>query len=168
MQKTGIFYGSTSGNTENVAKQIQAELGADNADVFDVSSAGSNDLEQYSNLIFGVSTWGVGDLQDDFEDFMSEIKSAGLEGKKIALFGLGDQDGYADSFVDGIGEIYETLKDKNCDVIGFTSTDGFDFSDSRGEVDGQFVGLAIDEDNQSDLTDSRVKDWVARLKEQFN
>ena len=168
MQKIGIFYGSTSGNTEAAAQQIQKEFGADVATIIDVSGAKSNDVEQYSNLIFGCSTLEIGELQYDFDDFMSELKGASLAGKKVAIFGLGDQESYSDSFVDGIGLIYEAVKEKGCQVVGKVSTDGYDYEESKGEVDGEFMGLALDEENQGDLTDQRIKDWVEKLKKEFN
>ena len=168
MQNIGIFYGSSTGNTEAAAKQIQEELGADIAKPFDVANAKANDIEQFSNLIFGSSTWGIGDMQDDFEDFLSEIASANLEGKKVAIFGYGDQDTYADSFVDAIGRIYEALEGKGCEIIGMVSTDGYEYDESKAEKNGQFVGLPLDEENQSDLTDERIKSWVEQLKNQFN
>ncbi len=168
MQSIGIFYGSTTGNTEAAAKMIQKEFGEDLAKVFDVADANSSDLEGFSNLVFGASTWGIGDMQDDFADFLSEVSSANLEGKKVAIFGYGDQDAYEDSFVDAIGEIYETLDGKSCEVVGTVSTDGYRHVESRGEVDGKFVGLPLDEENQSNLSDERIKTWVAELKKQFN
>lgn len=168
MQNTGIFYGSSTGNTKAAAKQIQKELGTDSIKMFDVINAKASDLEQFSNLILGASTWGIGDLQDDFEEFMSELKSANLEGKKIAIFGYGDQDGYADSFVDAIGEIYETLESKGCEIVGKIPTDGYEYDESRAEVEGQFVGLPLDEENQSDLSDERIDKWIAQLKNELN
>lgn len=167
MEKTGIFYGSDMGNTEAVAKQIQQELGVDNAEVFNVSDAKASDMEQFSNIILGASTQGIGDLQYDFEDFLSEIKSANLEGKTVAIFGLGDQYSYSDSFVDGIGEIHEALEGKGCKIVGKVSTEGYEYDESRGEVDGEFLGLPLDEDNQSDLTSERIKSWLGKLKNEF-
>ena len=168
MQNIGIFYGSSTGNTEAAAKQIQKELGADIVKTFDVVNAKANDIEQFPNVIFGASTWGIGDIQDDFEDFLSEIASANLGGKKAAIFGYGDQDTYADSFVDAIGLIYEALENKGCEVVGKTSIEGYEYDESKAEVNGQFVGLPLDEENQSDLTDERIKSWVEQLKNQFN
>ncbi len=168
MKKVGIFYGSSTGNTETAANQIQQELGADNAEIKEVKSANASDLESFSNIILGSSTWGIGDIQDDFDTFLNEIEKANLEGKKIAIFGLGDQDGYADSFVDAIGIIYETLENKGCEIVGKIPTDGYSYDASKAEVDSQFVGLALDEDNQDNLTNERIKSWVQQLKEQFN
>lgn len=168
MQKIGIFYGTSSGNSEAAAKQIQKEFGADIATIVDVSSTKASDVEQYSNIIFGCSTLSIGELEYDFDDFMPEFKAANLEGKTIAIFGLGDQESYPDSFVDSIGIIYEELQEKGCNVVGKTSAEDYNHDESRGELDGQFMGLALDEENQGEMTDERIKDWVAELKKEFN
>ena len=167
MKIIGIFYGSSSGNTEGVAKQIQAEFGADNAQVFDVAKATKDDLEKFDNLIFGTSTWGFGELQDDFDGFMKQIEAANLSGKTIALFGCGDQESYSDTFVDGMGLVWQSLQGKGCNIVGQTSTEGYSYSNSQSDVEGKFVGLAIDENNQSDQTADRVKAWVEVLKNAF-
>lgn len=148
MKIIGIFYGSSSGNTEGVAKQIQAEFGADNAQVFDVAKATKDDLEKFDNLIFGTSTWGFGELQDDFDGFMKQIEAANLSGKTVALFGCGDQESYSDTFVDGMGLVWQSLQGKGCNIVGQTSTEGYSYSNSQSDVEGKFVGLAIDENNQ--------------------
>ncbi len=168
MQNVGIFYGSDTGNTEDVAKLLQKEFGADKVQIFDVANAKAADMAQFTNLIFGSSTWGEGDMQEDFEDFIPEIKSANMEGKKVAIFGCGDQEAYADSFVDAIGLIYEALDGKGCEVVGKVSTDSYEYDESQAEIDGQFVGLPLDEDNESNLTGDRIKEWVAQLKKEFN
>ncbi|EFI17014.1 flavodoxin [Bacteroidetes oral taxon 274 str. F0058] len=167
MKIIGIFYGSSSGNTEGVAKQIQAEFGADNAQVFDVAKATKDDLEKFDNLIFGTSTWGFGELQDDFDGFMKQIEAANLSGKTVALFGCGDQESYSDTFVDGMGLVWQSLQGKGCNIVGQTSTEGYSYSSSQSDVEGKFVGLAIDENNQSDQTADRVKAWVEVLKNAF-
>lgn len=168
MKKIGIFYGSTTGNTEGAATHIQAEIGTDNADIMEVSEAKSADLERYQYLILGSSTWGIGDLQDDFDDFLPELQGANLQGKKVAIFGCGDQISYADSFVDAMSTIYEAVRDKGCQIIGKVSTEGYDHEESRSIVDDKFVGLPIDEDNQSELTAKRIHEWVGELKTEFD
>lgn len=164
MSKVAIFYGSTTGNTETAAKQLAEKLGAD---VFDVANGPADKLAEYNNLIFGTSTWGVGDLQDDWETFISDVEGADLNGKVVAIFGYGDGMTYGDSFVDGIGTIYEAVKDKGCKVVGAIDTDGYDYDDSTAEIDGKFVGLPLDEENQCDLTDDRIDAWVEQLKPEF-
>lgn len=168
MKKIGIFYGSSTGNSEFAAQQIQKEFGNTEATIFDVSTAKADDVEQFSNLIFGCSTLEIGELEYDFEDFMPQLKAANLDGKKIAIFGLGDQESYPDSFVDSIGIVYEALKDKGCSFVGKVSTEGYNHDESRGEVDGQFLGLPLDEENQGDMTNERIKAWVEQLKNEFD
>ncbi len=168
MKKVGIFYGSSTGNTETAANQIQQELGTDMADVKEVIDAGAGDLEVYANIILGASTWGIGDMQDDFDVFLTELENANLEGKKVAIFGLGDQDTYPDSFVDAIGIIYETIEGKGCEVIGKISKDGYSYDVSKAEINGELVGLPLDEENQGNLTNERIKNWIQQIKGQFN
>ncbi|MDR2805261.1 MAG: flavodoxin [Dysgonamonadaceae bacterium] len=163
MNATGIFYGSSGGNTESVAKRIAQKLGVSDSDIYDVGSAKASDLTAYNRLIFGSSTWGLGDLQDDWEGFIREIDRADLTGKKIALFGCGDSSSYPDTFCDAVGKIYQVVKDR-ATVIGFTDTAGYSFDASEAVVNNCFVGLVIDEDNESHLTETRIDRWVVQLK----
>ncbi|MCD8493393.1 MAG: flavodoxin domain-containing protein [Geovibrio sp.] len=110
---------------------------------------------------------GDGDLQDDWEALKKPLANADLSGKTVALFGSGDQDGYPDTFVDGIGILYDAGLLRQGDVVGFVSTDGYSYDASLAERDGEFVGLPIDEDNQADMTDERIKAWVASICESF-
>lgn len=162
MSKIGIFFGSTNGTTEDVAGSIKSAFGE--ADVHEISSDISAQVADYDVIILGTSTWGDGDLQDDWDENIDELDSADFSGKKVALFGLGDQEGYSDTFLDGMGTIYEKVTAGGGTVIGAWPTDGYEYTASTAEVDGRFVGLAIDEDNQSDQTEDRVKQWVEQLK----
>ena len=149
--KTVIFYGSTTGTTEMVAGKVGELLGAE------VLSATEIDrVEEYDFVIFATSTWGMGDLQDDWYEALDKLKTKNLSGKKVGLIGIGDQFGFGDTFVDGIGTIYEEIKDMGINLVGKTSTDGYSFSGSKAVVDDEFVGLVIDENNQSELTDERI------------
>lgn len=165
MKKTAVFYGSTTGNTEGIAKEIAKKL---EADVFEVSSIRASKLEEYDNLILGTSTWGIGDIQDDWEMFLEDMESAKLEGKTVALFGLGDGISYSDTFIDGVGTIYEAIKNRSCKIIGSTDTEGYDFEESTAVVDGKFIGLPIDEDNESQMTSERVNKWIEQIKNQLS
>lgn len=162
MSNTAVFFGSTTGNTESVAKIIAEKV---NADVFDVSKNPTEKLSTYNNLIFGASTWGVGDLQDDWETFITELENANLNDKIIALFGLGDSQSYPDSFVDAIGTIFESIKGKGCKIVGGVDTEGYSFDDSKAVYDGKFVGLPLDEDNESDQSDERINKWIEQIKQ---
>ena len=166
MGTIGIFFGSSTGNTESAAERIAAALGG-GASVNNIASSSADEILSFDNIIFGVSTWGAGDLQDDFEDFMGTLEEMDFSGKKVAVFGLGDQESYPDTFVDGMGIIAKAVASAGGSVIGATSTDGYSF-DSSEAVDGdKFVGLALDEDNQSDLSQDRINAWAEALKGQL-
>lgn len=127
----------------------------------------NREFEEYECLIIGCPTWDVGELQSDWDSFFPELDSMNFSGKLVAYFGTGDQMGYADNFQDAIGILEEKISLKGGKTVGYWSTDGYEFSESRALRNGKFVGLAIDEDNQSDLTDERVKAWVTQLKKEF-
>ncbi len=165
MKKIGIFYGSTSGATKLVAEKIQKAFGK-KAELHNIKEATIEMIDEYPNLIFGTSAWGIGDMQDDWEDFIDELSEIDFEGKKVALFGTGDQEEYPESFVDGLGTLYCRLPDKSV-VTGFWPKEGYDYYFSLAEKDGQFVGLAIDEDKQPELTDERIEKWVKQLKNEL-
>jgi len=169
MGSIGLFYGSTTGTTEGIAEKIASALGSKGfaVDLKAVSSASADDLGSYDKIIFGTSTWGMGDLQEDWESFIDDVKDADFSGKTVALFGTGDQESYPDTFIDGVGTIYEAVKAGGAKVVGSWSTDGYDHEGSTALEGDNFVGLAIDEDTQSDMTDDRVSQWVDALASQF-
>jgi flavodoxin I len=165
MKKTGIFYGSSSGTTEDVAQRIAARLGVEPADVYNVGDVAASAVEPYEVLILGTSTWGAGDLQDDWDGFLPKLKKVDLSGKTVALFGTGDSSSFSDTFCDGIGIIYRELKASTGAVFaGRVSVDGYVFDSSEAVVDGVFAGLPLDELNESGLTDSRIARWVEQLR----
>lgn len=164
MKKTGIFYGSTTGTTEAVAETIASKLGIDAADVHNVGSASAADIDAYDALLLGTSTWGAGDMQDDWYDFLDQLKGQDLTGKLVALFGCGDSSSFSDTFCSAMGEIHEGLAQTGATFIGAVSTDGYTFDDSASVSDGKFVGLALDEVNEDDKTAERIDAWAAQLK----
>lgn len=169
MEKIGIFYGSTEGNTERVVTQIQQSLGGDSVAILhNVNSATADDMQEYTNLILACPTWEIGQLQEDWDSFIDELEDAEVTGKKITYIGLGDADGYPDTFLDALGIIHDRIKDKGAAFVGAWPTEGYNFEASKGVVNGKFLGLAIDEDNQKDLTADRVAKWVAQVKSEFN
>ncbi len=161
MQKIGIFYGSDGGTTQEIAQKIANQIG--NAQVFDVASSKTSDLESFSNLILATPTYGSGDLQDDWDSFLSNINESAFAGKTIALVGVGDQEIYGDTFCNGVAQIYHKAS-KQGKIIGQTTTDGYTFDDSQAVVNGKFVGLVIDESNQQELTDERISKWIESIK----
>ena len=166
MAAIGIYYGSSTGSTQEVAEEIGKQLGVAKSDIHDVSSA-SADFSAYDVVLFGSSTLSLGELQDDWESYIDKVKAADLNGKKVGLFGCGDSSSYSDTFCDALGKIYQVIKGKGAQVIGAVDTDGYDYEDSEAVIDGKFVGLPIDNDNEADKTDERIAAWVAELKTQI-
>lgn len=167
MEKTAILYGSSSGNTETTAKNIARKIGNGQVEIFDVAKTAASALEPYKNLILGTSTWGIGDLQDDWEAFLPQFEKIDLSGKTVALFGLGDSSSYPDSFVDGMGIIYEAIQNKACKLVGAVESNSYNFDDSRALIDGKFIGLPLDEDNESDQSDDRINNWLKQILPEF-
>lgn len=165
-KKIGIFYGSSTGQTEAVAEKLQRILGEEDSDVINVDNATTEDLERYQYLIFGTSTWGFGDMQDDWDDFMEVVLDADLKDKKIALFGLGDQDTYPESFADGVGVLYSKIKGKS-NIIGEWPNSGYVFDDSDALQGKKFVGLIIDQENQASKTEERLEKWAEMIRKEF-
>jgi flavodoxin I len=168
MAKVGLFYGTQTGSTQTEAEAIQEEFGGDSAvELIDVSRADASDFARFEYIIIGCPTWNIGQLESDWETFYDELDNIDFTGKKVAYFGPGDQVGYPDSFEDAIGILEEKIAGKGGTTVGYWPVEGYEFTESKGIRDGKFVGLALDEDNQSDLTDERIKTWVAQLKREF-
>ena len=159
-----ILYGSTDGNTERVAGMIKEELGE--GTVINIADAGPADFENADLYILGSSTWEDGQLQEDWDIFFPEMDEIDFSGKTVAIFGLGDAEGYSGEFANAMAILHDKVIERGGRVIGSWSTEGYDFEDSGSVRDGFFVGLAIDEDNEPDLTEERVKGWVAKIKEE--
>ena len=82
----------------------------------------------------------------------------------MAVFGVGDQAGYGDNYCDAMDELVSCFKARGADIIGATSTDGYDFTESKSVSGGKFCGLACDEDNQPEESEGRAKAWVGQIK----
>jgi flavodoxin I len=164
MKKVGIIYGSSTGTCETIANSIAQKLGVDSADVMNAGEITVEKVNPYEVLLLGTSTWGDGEVQDDWYDGLKVLKSADLKGKTIALFGCGDSESYCDTFCDGIGVLYEDLKDSGCAIVGKVPTDGYNFSFSISVVDGMFVGLPLDDINEDNKTEARVDAWLEEIK----
>jgi flavodoxin I len=164
MTRVGIFYGSTTGNTKDAALQIKTAWDSETVAVTDIAGAKAEDLAEFDLLILGTSTWGFGDWQDDWACFQAELAKVDWRKHQVALFGLGDQYGYADTFVDAMGLLYQALLTHGAEIIGAWAGQDYDFESSCAHRDGCFVGLALDADNQTDLTGPRIEQWVRQLK----
>ncbi len=157
----GIIYGSSTGNTENAATVIAEKISG--SVMKNITEVDKLFVESCSSLILGTSTWGSGELQDDWAEGINIIKSSNLKGKKVALFGLGDQESWGESFVDAMSYLYKAVIEQGGEITGMWSTEGYNFSNSISIIDGKFAGLVLDEDNQAQLTKERINKWVSQL-----
>ena len=164
--KIGIFFGTNTGNTEAVVEKLEAELSNNGFEVdkYDMSSASVDDMSAYDTLIIASPTWNDGELQDDWAAVIDEYSAFDFSGKKVGLLGTGDQDGYPDNFVDALGILGEPVLANGGQIFGWWDTEGYSFDNSLGVKNGKFYGLAIDVDNQDDLTDERIAAWVKQIK----
>ncbi len=158
---TIIYYGSTTGTCEDLANRLASALGG--AEVKNASELGA-DAANYDLIILGTSTWGEGDLQDDWYDAVETLKGLQLAGKKVAVFGVGDCESYPDTFCGAMKALYDAAKEAGAEMVGSVDAADYNYSDSASVVDGRFVGLALDETNETDKTDDRIAAWVASLK----
>lgn len=163
----GLFFGSTTGKTEYIAEMIQQEFGEDVVTLHNIAEVADSDFEAYENLIIASPTWNIGELQSDWEGYFPELDNIDFSGKKVAYFATGDPVGYTDNFMDAMGILAEKISEQGGTTVGYWSTDGYEFNESKALTDGKFVGLALDEDNQSDMTEERIKTWVSQLKQEF-
>jgi len=170
MNRIGVFYGTTSGNTEGIAEVIASALGEENADLYDIGQVGFTGIAKYKRLIFGISTWNEGNLQADWEERWSELDTIDFTGISVALFGVGDQFGYPDTYLGALAKLYRKLLARGAKIVGSWPTKGYTFRHSDALLDDKktFVGLALDEESQGDLSTRRVKHWVAQIQTEFD
>lgn len=169
MAQIGLFFGSDEGNTESVAYRIQQRLGVDVVDIFDIADVTQLEFGEYDRIILGISTWDFGQIQSDWEEFWQDIEQVSFAGKTVAFFGLGDQFGYGDFFLDAMGMLHDVVIANGANIIGHWPTVGYEFDASKAQIPGEdlFVGLALDEDQQSELTKERLDRWCAQIHTAF-
>jgi len=168
MASVGLFFGSDTGNTEHVAKMIQKELGKQLIDVHDIAKSTKEQIAEFDLLMFGIPTWYYGEAQCDWDDFFPELEQIDFTNKLVAIFGCGDQEDYAEYFLDAMGMIRDIVEAKGAILVGKWPTDGYHFEASKGLADDKhFVGLGIDEDRQPELTEQRVKAWCKQIHDEL-
>jgi flavodoxin I len=163
----GIYFGSTTGNTGDLAQMIFEQLGDLASEPVDIESLTPSDLLGHDTILLGIPTWNVGQLQKDWEEFGPQLAGHDLSGKVIGLFGCGDQAGYPDTFGDAFGLLWDMLEPRGAKLIGRWPTDGYQFDGSLGVRDGMFLGLLCDPENQPELTKDRVTGWTRRIREEL-
>lgn len=176
MAKIGLFFGSNTGKTRKVAKMIKKKFDDELvAKPLNVNKATAEMIAEYDFQIWGTPTLGEGELPglssdceaESWEEFLPSIEDVDFSGKTIAIYGLGDQIGYANEFVDALRELYDFVIERGGKVVGAWPTDGYEFDHSEAILDGKFVGLALDLDNQSNLTEERLGEWLKIIAPDF-
>lgn len=176
MAKIGLFFGSNTGKTRKVAKLIKKRYDDETlAAALNVNKTTPEEFHAYDFLILGTPTLGDGELpglssdceSESWEEFLPKIEGLDFSGKTIALFGLGDQEGYSDEFVDALAELYDFFAERGARLVGAWPTEGYEFEHSEAVRDGKFLGLALDLDNQSNLTEERLNVWLAQIAPDF-
>ena len=172
MSQIGIFYGPQLGSVEKVANLIAERLGKDRVELIPVKNCEGSEINKYDNVIFGASTIGKTNWDSEYKDtdwdvFATKLKDASWEGKKVAIYSLGDHIQYPEHFVDAIGWIYERLEELHAHVVGFCPAEEYVFTESEGVREGMFLGLPVDEDSEPEKTEERVNNWVNRLINEF-
>ncbi|MEQ3697657.1 MAG: flavodoxin FldB [Pseudomonadales bacterium] len=170
MSKIGLFFGSDEGNTEAVATRIAARFEYDVVDIFDIADVSQVEFAGYETIILGIPTWDFGQIQSDWEEFWDDISDVDFSGKEVALYGLGDQFGYGDYFLDAMGMLHDVIIAKGATIVGYWPVTGYDFEASKALTeDGQhFVGLALDEDQQEEMSGQRINEWCEQISLEFS
>ncbi|GAA3516307.1 flavodoxin FldA [Aquimarina addita] len=170
MEKIALFYGSDTGCTDDITKDFIALWDQDNLDVREIGDVKKSDFDQFDHFIFGLSTWYDGDLQSDWESFFDDFQEIDFTNKIVAIYGLGDQIGYGEYFIDGVGILAKVVLENGGEVIGHWPYEGYRFTDSVAmieEKEGYFYGLAIDNDNESQLNEERLTKWIHQVKKEL-
>jgi len=172
MSKIGLFFGPLKGSVNRVADKVKAAIGEQNIDMISVNDASAADLEKYNLIIFGISTvgketWDSNYSNTDWSKFFPNISKVDFSGKTVAIFGLGDHITYANHFVNAMGVLAKELQKQSATIVGQVDPTGYEFDESEAIINGEFVGLPIDEDFEPELTDERVTNWVKSIKPAF-
>lgn len=206
----GIFYGTSTGSTEEAANLIKEEFGdaaSEPIEIDEIKGSVAAKFALYDSLIVGTPTWNTGAdtersgtgwdeiyysemkvsesvfllstlesiylFDDDY--YLSLIiftliifavicnKNLNIAGKKVAVFGLGDSVSYSENYADATGELHDVFASLGCKMIGYTSQEGYQHKTSKSIRGDKFCGLLLDAVNEEELTEDRVKNWVAKL-----
>jgi flavodoxin I len=167
MKKIGLFYSFNTKKTAKIAEQIKEKFTDVEIDMVNVETVTGEQFLSYDNIICGVPTWFDGELPNYWDEFLPDLEDLDLNGKAVALYGLGDQKGYSENFLDGMGILGEILENQGARLVGFTSVQGYTFEKSRAVRGDKFMGLAIDFENQGSMNDERISGWIGQLRMEF-
>lgn len=169
MSKIALFYGSSTCYTEIAAEKIQAQFEPNEVSLFNLANCEIDECLDFDYLIFGIPTWDYGELQEDWEEQWDALTQLDFSGKSVALYGLGDQIGYPQWFQDALGYLHDQLIAAGARMVGYWPAEGYEYEESKALTeDGQyFVGLALDEENEFDLSEDRIARWCTQIKAEF-
>ena len=168
MAVVGLFFGSDTGNTEAIGKMIQKKLDSQLVDVKDIAKSTKEEIAAFDLIILGIPTWYYGENQCDWDDFLPELEAVDFNDKIVAIYGLGDQEDYAEYFCDAMQPLRDIVESKGGIIVGNWSTEGYEFEASKALIDDKtFIGLCLDEDRQSELTEERVNKWLVQLNDEM-
>jgi flavodoxin II len=167
--KIGLFYGSTTCYTEIAAEKIQQFIGVDRVKIYNIKETPLTEMMTFDYLILGISTWDFGELQENWEAIWNDIETIDLHDKIIAIYGMGDQQGYTDWFQDALGMLHDKVLLQGAVMVGYWPNQGYDFAKSQALTEDQthFLGLALDDESQYDLTDQRIADWCTQILQEI-
>jgi flavodoxin I len=167
MKKIGLIYSFNTKKTGQMAKRIVDAMGPENIEEVNAETLTEDQFTAFDNLILGVPTWNDGELPNYWDEFVPALEDLNLKGKHIAIFGAGDQKGYPENFVDGVGIMAGLVEKQAAVLVGFTSTEGYTFENSKAKRGDTFCGLALDFENQSTKNKERITTWCEQLKKEF-
>ena len=167
MKPTAIIYSFNTKKTAKIAEKIKEAFNDEKVEMVNAEDITEDQFQSYEQIIMGVPTWFDGELPNYWDEFVPALEEMDLKGKKIALFGLGDQEGYPENYLDGVGIMADLLEERGAELVGFTSVEGYSFERSRAQRGEKFAGLAIDYENQGSMNNERVAAWVEKLRSSF-
>jgi flavodoxin I len=167
MEKIALFYSFNSKKSAKIAGIIYNSFSGDEVQLINVDEVKKEDFLAIDNLIVGVPTWFDGELPNYWDELLPALEEIDFSGKRIAIFGLGDQKGYSENFCDAIGIMASFFEEKGALIVGKIPLEGYSFESSKAVREGQFLGLPLDQENQARLTNGRIEHWVAILKNEF-
>ena len=168
MKKTGLFFSFNTKKTSQTAKRIIENLGKENVEEINVEMITEDQFTKYDNMILGVPTWFDGELPNYWDEFVPALEELDLKGKNVAVYGAGDQKGYPENFVDGVGIMAQLVEQQGAKLVGITSAKGYTFESSKAQRGDKFAGLALDFENQVSMNKDRITAWCEQLKKEFH
>ncbi len=173
MNKTALLYSPEGGNVNRVTIKLGEIIGNEKVDIIPVRKVVKGELDKYKQIIFvgstvGADHWSNETIEDEWQEFFLKRDEISFENKKLAIVGLGNSVLYPEHFADGMAHLHNKITKKNGKIYGFVDAKDYTFTDSEAvNSDGFFCGLAIDEDNEEELTTERLEKWISVLKLDF-